>query len=42
MKKPVIIRFTNEHSWREKILLWLLGNVIPIHDFFYERRNKCS
>jgi ubiquinone biosynthesis protein Coq4 len=38
MKKPVIIRFTNEHSWREKLLLWLLGKVIPMHAFFYEKR----
>ncbi len=36
--KPVIIRFKKEHSIREKILLWLLGEVIPIHARFYTKR----
>lgn len=36
--KPVIIRFRKEHSLREKVLLWLLGEVIPIHANFYTKR----
>ena len=36
--KPVIIRFKKEHTTREKILLWLLGEVIPIHAKFYTKR----
>lgn len=36
--KKVIIEYTAQHSFRERMLLWLLGHVIPIHAQLYKRR----
>lgn len=36
--KPIIIKYKQEHSIRERILLFLLGEVIPIHARFYKKR----
>lgn len=40
--KHVIITYKTEHAIRERVLLWLLGKVIPVHAFFYERRKPCG
>jgi ubiquinone biosynthesis protein Coq4 len=36
--KPIIITYREEYSFRERALLWLLGNVIPVHAKVYSRR----
>lgn len=36
--KPIIITYRQEYSFRERALLWLLGNVIPVHAKVYSRR----
>ena len=36
--KQVIISYKKEHSLRERLLLWLLGFVIPFHSIVYKRR----
>lgn len=36
--KPIIISYKKEHNFRERMLLWLLGNVVPVHARFYKRR----
>lgn len=36
--KSVIIEYKKEHSLRERMLLWLLGRVVPVHARFYEKR----
>ena len=36
--KPIIISYKKEHSFRERMLLWLLGQVVPVHAKFYQRR----
>ncbi|MCB0697080.1 MAG: hypothetical protein KDC07_06930 [Chitinophagaceae bacterium] len=36
--KPIIIKYKKEHSIRERILLFLLGQVIPVHAKLYGRR----
>ena len=36
--KPIIITYRPEYSFRERALLWLLGNVIPVHAKVYSRR----
>jgi len=36
--KPIIITYREEYSFRERALLWLLGNVIPMHAKVYSRR----
>lgn len=36
--KNVIITYKTEHTIRERVLLWLLGKVIPVHALLYERR----
>lgn len=36
--KHVIITYKKEHAIRERLLLWLLGKVIPVHALLYERR----
>lgn len=36
--KPIIIKYKKEHGIRERILLFLLGEVIPIHARLYEKR----
>lgn len=36
--KSIIISYRQEYSFRERALLWLLGNVIPIHAKVYSRR----
>ncbi len=36
--KPIIIKYKTEHGVRERILLFLLGEVIPIHARLYEKR----
>jgi hypothetical protein len=36
--KPIIITYRKEYSFRERALLWLLGNVIPVHAKVYSRR----
>jgi ubiquinone biosynthesis protein Coq4 len=34
----VIISYKKEHSFRERMLLWLLGNVVPFHAKVYRKR----
>jgi len=36
--KQVIIKYKQENTFRERILLWLLGIVIPFHAKFYSKR----
>ncbi|PZF74156.1 hypothetical protein [Taibaiella soli] len=36
--KDVIIEYKEQHSLRERMLLWLLGRVVPVHARFYEKR----
>jgi len=36
--KPIIITYKQEYSFRERMLLFLLGKVIPIHARFYGKR----
>ena len=36
--KQVIISYKKEHSLRERLLLWLLGFVVPVHTIVYHRR----
>ncbi len=36
--KPIIISYRKEHSFRERMLLWLLGKVVPLHAQIYRRR----
>jgi ubiquinone biosynthesis protein Coq4 len=36
--KPIIISYKKEYSLRERMLLWLLGNVIPVHARVYTKR----
>lgn len=36
--KSIIISYKQEYSLRERTLLWLLGNVIPVHAKVYSRR----
>jgi hypothetical protein len=36
--KQVIITYKSEHTFRERMLLWLLGKIIPVHAKFYTRR----
>lgn len=36
--KPIIISYKKEHSFREKMLLWLLGNVVEVHARVYSKR----
>lgn len=36
--KPIVISYKKHHSIRERTLLWLLGNVIPVHARMYSRR----
>ncbi|RZK22048.1 MAG: hypothetical protein EOO56_09885 [Hymenobacter sp.] len=36
--KSIIISYRKEYSLRERALLWLLGNVIPVHAKVYSRR----
>lgn len=36
--KPIIISYKYEHSFREKMLLWLLGNVVEVHARVYSKR----
>jgi ubiquinone biosynthesis protein Coq4 len=36
--KSIIISYRQEYSFRERALLWLLGNVIPVHAKVYSRR----
>jgi ubiquinone biosynthesis protein Coq4 len=38
MNDLIIIEYKQDHSTREKLLLWLLGNVIPIHAKIYYKR----
>jgi hypothetical protein len=36
--EPIIITYRAEYSLRERALLWLLGNVVPVHAKVYSRR----
>lgn len=36
--KSIIISYKSEHSFRERMLLWLLGKVVPVHAQFYKKR----
>ncbi|MBC7552810.1 MAG: hypothetical protein H7257_02400 [Taibaiella sp.] len=36
--KPIIIEYKKEHDLREKMLLWLLGNVVEVHARAYSGR----
>jgi ubiquinone biosynthesis protein Coq4 len=36
--KSIIISYHQKHSFRERMLLWLLGNVVPAHAKVYSRR----
>ena len=36
--KSIIISYRKEYSFRERALLWLLGNVVPAHAKVYNRR----
>lgn len=36
--KPIIIKYKKEHNLRERMLLFLLGEVIPVHAKFYFKR----
>jgi hypothetical protein len=36
--KQIIIEYKHENTLRERILLWLLGIVIPVHARFYSKR----
>jgi len=38
MANPIIISYKKEYNLRERILLWLLGNVIPLHSRVYKKR----
>ncbi|RYY18791.1 MAG: hypothetical protein EOO36_07305 [Cytophagaceae bacterium] len=36
--KDILISYRKDYSFRERALLWLLGNVIPVHAKVYSRR----
>lgn len=36
--KSILISYRQEYSFRERALLWLLGNVVPAHAKVYSRR----
>lgn len=36
--RTIIISYKKEYSFRERMLLWLLGKVVPVHAQFYKRR----
>ncbi|MBH8559042.1 hypothetical protein [Hymenobacter negativus] len=36
--KDIIISYREEHSFRERALLWLLDNVVTVHAMVYRRR----